>query len=72
MENRYLPRTLRGIFDRFSMIQILSVCSVPRTSPYLIGASLPARSRFGEGRWAVRIVLKVSYSGFSPALDGKQ
>jgi len=24
------------------------------------------------GEWAVKIVLKVSYSGFSPALDGKQ
>ena len=29
MENRYLPRTLHGIFDRFSMRTFLSVCSLP-------------------------------------------
>ena len=39
MENRYLPRTLRGIFDRFSMRTFLSVCSVSRTSTQLLGAS---------------------------------
>jgi len=33
MENRHLPRTLRGIFDRFSMITLLSFSSVPRMSP---------------------------------------
>ena len=66
MENRYLPRTLRGIFDRFSMRTVLSVCSVSRTSLHLSVASLPARSpasrslaegrRFGVGRWVVSIV----------------
>jgi len=39
MENRYLPRTLRGIFDRFSMRIFLSVYSVSRMSPCLLGAN---------------------------------
>jgi len=45
MENRYLPRTLRGIFDRFSMRTFPSVRSVSRTSP-------PS----SQGEWVVKIV----------------
>jgi len=63
MENRNLPILHEN--SSLSVFPAYRQAGVPRMSPCLLGANLPARSRFGVGRWVVKIVLNVDYFLFS-------
>ena len=73
MENRHLPRTLRGIFDRFSINEFSSVSSVSRTSPlFLIFRYALCSMRFAiihGDEWVVKCnVFHAPSSRISPLL----
>jgi hypothetical protein len=59
MENRNLPILHEN--SSLSVFPAYRQAGVPRMSPCLLGANLPARSRFGVGRWVVKIALTVNY-----------